>query len=227
MESKKNPDKDIHRKSGLFFSIGLCTSLTLVIIAFHWQVRVEQFVYEPRDPWEDLIVMTTVAEISPEEKPKVIKRTQNTVLVKEVVRIEEATAEMPTTEAAPDAAAEPANVSGANTVAVEAPATEGDFIIVEEMPRPVGGYDYFYAEAGRQLRYPRKAVRYNIEGTVYVEFVVDTDGRATEFKTIRGIGYGCDDEAIRVLSMMKWEPGRQGNKAVRVRMILPLKFRLQ
>jgi protein TonB len=67
----------------------------------------------------------------------------------------------------------------------------------------------------------------NIEGPVYISFVVDVDGTITNVKTDKGISGGCDEEAMRVVAMMpKWKPGRQGGNAVKVRFVLPIKFAL-
>jgi protein TonB len=66
-----------------------------------------------------------------------------------------------------------------------------------------------------------------VEGRVYVEFIVEKDGSLTDIQLAKGIGGGCDEEAIRVLSNApKWNPGRQRGNPVRVRMIMPINFQL-
>ena len=78
------------------------------------------------------------------------------------------------------------------------------------------------------LRYPSLAAENGIQGTVIVNFVVDRDGKITRIKVVRGIGGGCDEEAIRVLSKMPaWSPGKQGGKAVLVSYTVPIKYVLQ
>jgi protein TonB len=67
-----------------------------------------------------------------------------------------------------------------------------------------------------------------IEGKVFVEFIVDKDGKLTNIKVVRGIGGGCDEEAIRVISRMpNWKPGKQRGMPVKVRMIIPIHFVLE
>ncbi len=67
-----------------------------------------------------------------------------------------------------------------------------------------------------------------IQGRVYVTFVVETNGSITDVRLLRGIGGGCDEEAIRVVKMMsKWTPGKQRGKPVRVQFNLPVRFVLQ
>jgi protein TonB len=67
-----------------------------------------------------------------------------------------------------------------------------------------------------------------IEGTVYITFVVDTDGSLLYIRVLRGIGGGCDEEALRVVRLMpKWVPGKQGGKAVKVQYTLAVRFTLE
>ena len=66
-----------------------------------------------------------------------------------------------------------------------------------------------------------------IEGKVFVQFVVDRDGSITDVVVVRGIGGGCDEEAIRVVkNSPSWKAGKQRGKNVRVRMVLPITFKL-
>ena len=101
------------------------------------------------------------------------------------------------------------------------------FTIVEDQPAPPGGMSAFYKYVATTLRYPAQARRMGIEGKVFVQFVVDKDGSLTDVQAIKGIGAGCDEEAVRVISKAKkWKPGRQRGRAVKVRMILPITFKL-
>jgi protein TonB len=66
-----------------------------------------------------------------------------------------------------------------------------------------------------------------IQGTVYVTFVVEKGGNVSDVKILRGIGGGCDEEAIRVIrAMPRWNPGKQRGKSVRVQFNMPIKFTL-
>lgn len=78
------------------------------------------------------------------------------------------------------------------------------------------------------LRYPRAAVENVTSGTVYVTFVVEEDGSITDVKVLKGIGDGCEQEAMRVVKMMpKWEPGTLKGEPQRVQCNLPIKFRIK
>ena len=101
------------------------------------------------------------------------------------------------------------------------------FTIVEEQPSPIGGIKAFYDYVGKNLKYPSKAARMGVEGRVFVEFIVEKDGRLTDIKVAKGIGGGCDEEAVRVISSApKWKPGKQRGNPVRVRMVMPIMFQL-
>ena len=96
------------------------------------------------------------------------------------------------------------------------------------MPEFNGGEDALFAYIQKNLKYPKQAVDQNIDGRVTVNFVVNEDGSITDVKVARGIGYGCDEEAMRVVrSLPKWKPGKQNGKAVRVAFSLPITYTLE
>lgn len=96
-------------------------------------------------------------------------------------------------------------------------------------PEFPGGMEALTKYLSENIKYPEQAKKENIQGRVFVIFVVEKDGRVTNAKVLRGIGGGCDEEALRVVNAMpKWEPGRlQGTTPVRVQYGLPIVFKLQ
>lgn len=99
------------------------------------------------------------------------------------------------------------------------------FTVVENDPEFPGGKEALYKYLRDNIRYPQVALKNNISGTVYVTFVVEQDGSITNPRVLRGIGGGCDHEAVRLVkSMPKWIPGKQRGKPVRVRFNLPIRF---
>ena len=77
------------------------------------------------------------------------------------------------------------------------------------------------------LHYPDSAKQLGISGTVYVSFLIDTKGKVSNIKVLKGIGGGCDEEAIRVVKKMpRWGAGRQAGKAVNVQFTMPIRFSL-
>ncbi len=96
------------------------------------------------------------------------------------------------------------------------------FVIVEEMPELIGGL----AALQREIRYPVIAKKAGIEGRVMLQFIIDEQGRVSESKVVRGIGGGCEEEALRAFQTMRFRPGKQRGKPVKVKMSLPVTFRL-
>jgi protein TonB len=99
--------------------------------------------------------------------------------------------------------------------------------IADEMPEYIGGEAAMKRFLSENIEYPERAKMTDIEGKVVVGFVVNSDGTVVDAKVLKGIGGGCNEEALRVVSMMpKFKPGRQGGRNVRVRFVLPIAFRL-
>jgi TonB family protein len=101
------------------------------------------------------------------------------------------------------------------------------FTEVEQLPTYRGGNEALYQYIGNNLLYPKEAKEKGVEGIVYIEYIVELDGSITNAKVLKGIGSNCDEEALRVISAMpKWNPGQQKEKAVRTKMVLPIRFKL-
>jgi TonB family protein len=101
------------------------------------------------------------------------------------------------------------------------------FTVVEEQPVFPGGDEARIKFLQSKFKYPEEAKELGIQGIVYITFVVETDGSITDIKVLRGIGGGCDEEAIRIIkNMPKWIPGKQRGVPVRVQFNLPVKFNL-
>lgn len=97
----------------------------------------------------------------------------------------------------------------------------------EVMPEYPGGEEAMLSYLRSNMKYPKIASQIGVEGTVFVQFVVNTKGEITKLKVLRGIGSGCDYEASRVIkSMPAWKPGWQGGQKVNVSFVLPVKFEL-
>lgn len=102
---------------------------------------------------------------------------------------------------------------------------EETFTIVENQPTFPGGIAEYYTYVQENLKYPDKARKKEVSGKVFVQFVVDKSGEIRDTKVLKGIGYGCDEEALRVIGdSPNWIPGSQRGKNVNVRMVLPITF---
>ena len=99
--------------------------------------------------------------------------------------------------------------------------------IVEEMPQFPGGENALMEYVSKNVVYPEEAKEKEIQGRVFISFVVEKDGSIGEVKVLRGIGGGCDEESVRVISdMPKWKPGKQKGEFVRVSYQIPIMFKL-
>jgi protein TonB len=102
----------------------------------------------------------------------------------------------------------------------------GPLATADIMPAFPGGEAALYRFLSNQIRYPENALRNKIEGKVYIRFVVQADGSITDLDVLRGIGYDCDQEALRVVQMMpRWVPGELGGTKVPVYSSLAIEFK--
>ena len=107
------------------------------------------------------------------------------------------------------------------------PDKNGVYQIVEEMPKFPGGDEAMFKFIAKNVQYPKEAKDKEIQGRVFLSFVVEKDGSVSNVEVKRGIGGGCDEEAVRVVKAMpKWKPGKQEGKPVRVSFTLPFNFKL-
>lgn len=97
------------------------------------------------------------------------------------------------------------------------------FVPFEQRPKIIGGIESVYKE----ITYPKKAKLAGIEGTVIIQFIVNKKGNVTNAKVIRGIGGGCDEEALRAVKNIKFKPARQRERYVNIQMRIPIKFQLK
>jgi periplasmic protein TonB len=119
------------------------------------------------------------------------------------------------------------NDSKGTEIVNEGPA-DGIFTAVEVMPTPQGGMKAFYSYLSKNIQYPKAASKSNISGKVFVSLVVSETGRISDVKVVKGIGFGCDEEAVRVIAAAPpWIPGKQGGRPVKVRYTVPVNFTLQ
>ncbi|KAB2908477.1 MAG: TonB family protein [Ignavibacteriales bacterium] len=102
------------------------------------------------------------------------------------------------------------------------------FTFAEEMPSFPGGDGALYAFLSSNIQYPEIAKRAGVEGQVIVSFTVSKTGQISSPRIARGIGGGCDEEALRVVMMMpRWNPGKQNGQPVNVQVTVPIRFQLQ
>ncbi len=223
MEVKKNPEVDPDNKKGFLFTIGVLSALGLVLVAFEFS----QFESGPSDlgklsvelEEEEMIPITQQEPPPPPPPPP--PQTTIIEIVEDDEEIEEEL-EIEDTDIDEDTEIEPMIMEEEESEEPEI------FTIVEDMPSFPGGEGELFRYLGENIKYPPMAKDAGITGTVFVTFVVKEDGKVSGSRVLRGIGGGCDEEAIRVVqSMPAWKPGKQRGKAVRVQYNLPIRFVLR
>ena len=222
MDVKKKPTADVYRSRGMYLNLGLAVTLLFVISAFQWRFYEGKLVdLGDLNNIEDELFVIPPTTQPPPAKPKIPQ--PKLVEVDDEEEIEELDISFDVDVDEEDAI---------EVVIYEDPEEEedADYIwegIIEEQPAPVGGMAAFQQFLRKNLKYPNQARRMGIEGKVFVQFVVDKDGSLNDVKVLKGIGAGCDEEAVRVLKKHpKWSPGKQRGRAVRVRMVIPIFFKL-
>jgi protein TonB len=221
MEVKKNPEANLELKRGSFMWMGMLFALAIVLVAFEWKIF-EKTASTMGDleleMVEEEIIPQSIATPPPPPPPP-----QATTVI-EIVDDEEEIEEELELDLEVDQHTEIEFIESAVEEVVE----EEIFTIVEDMPSFPGGEEALFKYLGQNIKYPQIAKEAGITGRVFVNFVIDKEGNVTDVKVLRGIGGGCDEEAVRVVkNMPKWSAGKQRGKPVKVSYNLPIKFSLK
>jgi len=215
-------------ESFLFFAIGLTLSLLLVVTAFEYEFKEDNSVINlgqtDQSKFEDLMDVPLTEQPPPPPPSK--KLVANIVEVEDDKIIEQELDVNFDIEANEETVVE--EVVYEDVEPVEEEVAEEIFTVVEDAPQPKGGVQEFYKFIASELKYPLAARRVGIEGRVFIQFVVNKDGSISDAVVMRGIGAGCDEEAVRVIMLSpKWKPGKQRGVPVKVRMVMPIHFKLR
>ena len=223
MEAKKTPEADLTKKSGMFLNLGLLVSVGLVLFAFEYKSfddRNLKDLGQVSDDFEELLDIPITEQPPPPPPPveqPIIQEIPDEIEIEEKIEVNF------------DVDVKEETVIK-EIVISDAPVEEKAetiFDVVENAPNPPGGMSGWNQYLSKNLKYPTQARRMGIEGTVIVVFVINTDGTIQDVEVLRGIGGGCDEEAVKVVQEApKWEPGKQRGRPVRTRMRLPIRFKL-
>lgn len=224
MEAKKSPKADLESKRTMFVQIGLIVALAAMLVAFEWKTydvkQLDLSARQVENVEEDIIEITNQNKPPPPPAPPptttLINIVQDNVVVEDDLSIDAEATELTVIPTYTPVVAEEEEVAEAEI-----------FTVVEESPSFPGGDEARIRFLQENIKYPQIARESSIQGTVYVTFVVEKNGNVTDVRILRGIGGGCDEEAVRVIKAMpKWNPGKQRGKPVRVQFNMPIKFTL-
>ena len=209
----------------LFWTIGLTLSMAFLNLAFNWKTyddgTVTALELLQNDDFEEVLDVPLTEQKPPPPPQSLIPPRIVEVSDEEIIEDIEITIDVEASEETVIEAIEFVDEP------IEEEEIEEIFQIVEKNPEPVGGVSAFYKYVNENIEYPRAARRGNVQGKVFVKFVVDKDGNIKDVKAIKGIGSGCDEEAERIVANSpKWNPGKQRGKSVSVYMMLPITFKL-
>ena len=233
MEVKKSSKANLENLKGIFFEIGLIIALAFLFLAFEWKVNMkdkEDFIVTvPEELVEEEIIPITQQMLKPPLPPPPAPRLTDLIeIVDEEINLDDVL-EIEDVEA---------NVANRRVYDFSGQGNGygdeyGDeysdeaevFAVVEDMPKFPGNVQQWIS---KNIKYPMIAQENNIQGRVFVQFVIERDGSVTDVKVARSVDPSLDKEAIRVVKAMpKWTPGKQRNKPVRVSYTVPINFQLQ
>lgn len=226
LEAKKTERADLQAQRPLLLSIGLFLSLAIVTLSFQAKQYIEKEVIDLQvsQPSTDELLDIPVTEQPPPppsvQLPQIIEVPDEAEIVKEMdVSFD--------VEVSAETKVQEITLNTSPAAEMEEEVADEIFVVVEESAQPVDGMANFYKFTSSNIRYPAQARRMGIEGRVFVEFVVGKDGSLQDITVIKGIGSGCDEEAVRVLKLSpRWQPAKQRGKAVKQRIVLPIVFKL-
>lgn len=223
----KSASADLRRRYPLFFEIGLAASLGLAILLFTVPFESSgDFVLVEHQ--QEIVRVEDIEQTRQIEQPPPPPQAPSPIEVANDAFVEEITLnfdmDLDLDEAATRVATPPPPPPPASAPEVAPPPApeEEIFVIVEEPPQLIGGIQGIQD----RLQYPEVARLASLQGTVYLQFVVDEQGNVVDPVCVREPGGGTCEEALRVIRDAKFEPGRQRGKPVKVRFALPVKFRL-
>lgn len=217
MSERKRAEVDLKKYYTIFLQLGLVFTLVLFIVAVKVNLvseGPETYELEEQDviEMEEIIRTEHIETPPPPPRPPVPQEVPNDEIIDDVDLNLDADLSLDG----------PMEVPPPPSQDEEEP-EEDFFTVVEQMPELIGGL----GELQSQINYPERARRAGIEGRVFVQFIVNEQGEVEDPHVIRGIGGGCDEEALRAVREAQFRPGLQRGRPVRVQYSLPIVFRLQ
>lgn len=230
MEEKKSKKANLENKKLLFIEVGLCISLFVCLAAFEWGSKDTSVSLLQDDTTvideEEIIPITQETPPPPPETPKIPVLSDQIDIIDDDIKVDDDLF-MNLEDDANTGVEIQDYVEEVEEEVVEEEAIP--FQLVEEKPSFNGGdANEFSKWVNSNLQYPEIAKENGVQGRVTLQFTVETDGRVTNVKVLRGVDPSLDKEAVKVVSSSpKWKPGKQRDRAVRVTYTFPVIFQLR
>jgi len=215
MIERKKPNADLRRFYGVLYQLGLIIALVIFIAAVRFEFRSsppDEIVLNEQEivEMEEIIQTRQMETPPPPPRPPVPVEVPNDEIIEDIdINIDADLA-----------------LDGPLNLPPPPPPAEDEedfFTVVENMPELIGGLAGLQAS----IIYPEMARKAGIEGRVFLQFIVNERGEVENPRVIRGIGGGCDEEALKAIQKAKFKPGLQRGRPVRVQYNLPVVFKLQ
>lgn len=220
---KKNRESNLEKKRSSFLLGGLIFACSLSLCSFEWANFSYEDVNTPLAYEGEFLVPEEIQQTFTTKKVKPKTKQKVNSLIIEIIEDDDALPEDITMDI-DDIDDEDIEIED---IGVEEEDTNEDeiFIVVEENPEFPGGEEAMNQFLAKNIHYPQLALDAGIQGKVYVTFVVGKDGSIENAKILRGIGGGCEKEALKAIKKMpKWKPGKQRGKPVNVQFNMPVVF---
>lgn len=216
INERKSPKADLKRSYTVYLEAGLILALLIMITAVKVTLEAEppqviQLDEQEVVEMEEIVQTKQIETPPPPPRPPVPVEVPNDEIIED---------EMINLDAELDFDAPPMDLPPPPEEDEE---EEDFFVVVEEMPKLIGGM----AKLQSSVKYPEMARRAGIEGRVTVQFIVNEQGKVENARVVRGIGGGCDEEALKAVQQAQFEPGMQRGRPVRVQYALSINFRLE
>ena len=230
MEVKKSEKANLENKKLLFLEIGLMLALGIVWFAFEWTTAEKQVAVLEETTQvvevEDMVPITNETPPPPPSAPAIPVLSDQIDIVDDEIQVDD-NLFMNLEDDSSMGVEIMDYVENVEEEVVEEEAIP--FQLVEEKPSFMGGdANAFSKWVNERLVYPEIAKENGVSGRVTLQFTVETDGRVTNVKVLRGVDASLDKEAVRVVSMSpKWTPGKQRDRAVKVTYTFPVIFQLR
>lgn len=230
MEVKKSEKANLENKKLLFLEIGLILALAIVWYAFEWTTAEKQVAVLEETTQvvevEDMVPITQETPPPPPSAPAIPVLSDQIDIVDDEIQVDD-NLFMNLEDDASMGVEIMDYVENVEEEVVEEEAIP--FQLVEEKPSFMGGdANAFSKWVNERLVYPEIAKENGVSGRVTLQFTVETDGRVTNVKVLRGVDASLDKEAVRVVSMSpRWTPGKQRDRAVKVTYTFPVIFQLR